>query len=324
MMQLQENHPYQLQSLNQLIYNLQSLIYHQFLLQQLPLMIFWMPLFLTIHYYSQSLNFMNCQAYIRIYSHQLKIDSFLGIMINFFILANNVMNHDLSLFIIQYVLQKFYILMSLIQKVVRKIYLKFCLFTFISINILPLIKKVNNNFLLTYTISNSNPTQQCLLQKSNFSKQILDRNYQFFKQKPMKCPNHDGRQIELICLAPHKCNRLRKLCIECIYDHGVDWKLTIPIKQILEKAKTKLNENRIDDLSKIIAIRDSFKFMMSKTENTLQYFWGQVTQQIELTTMKILQYNSSYRNLVVENVSLAQSTSDDLETLISIVEGKKT
>ncbi|CAD8096626.1 unnamed protein product [Paramecium sonneborni] len=38
----------------------------------------------------------------------------------------------------------------------------------------------------------------------------------------INCTQHINKQVSLTCISPHNCQCQRKLCIECLYAHGVD------------------------------------------------------------------------------------------------------
>ncbi|CAD8130328.1 unnamed protein product [Paramecium sonneborni] len=83
----------------------------------------------------------------------------------------------------------------------------------------------------------------------------------------MNCTYHIQKQASSICKAPHKCQCQRKLCVECLYDHGVDIiKQTVSIDRFRTMVIKKLQESKLDETSEITSQRMNFKFIISKFE----------------------------------------------------------
>ncbi|CAD8213446.1 unnamed protein product [Paramecium octaurelia] len=139
----------------------------------------------------------------------------------------------------------------------------------------------------------------------------------------MNCTYHIQNQVSLICIAPHKCKCLRKLCVECQFEHGVDiQKHTVPINRFQEIVIKKLKEYKLDEKSEIAQQRKEFKSILSQTENLLRKLWEELSQQINQLYDFIEQTNNSYLNLVNENANLIESSYSDIEKLVQIVDGK--
>ncbi|CAD8168211.1 unnamed protein product [Paramecium pentaurelia] len=126
----------------------------------------------------------------------------------------------------------------------------------------------------------------------------------------------------MICLAPHKCSCLRKLCVECLYEHEVDIKKhTIPITNFQERILKKLKESKLEETSELNNQRMAFKQLLSQSEQMLKKILEELSQLINQIYDWIEQENQSYLNFINKNSDLAQTSSTDLEKLVNIVEG---
>ncbi|CAD8127976.1 unnamed protein product [Paramecium sonneborni] len=128
----------------------------------------------------------------------------------------------------------------------------------------------------------------------------------------MDCPFHNK--------TPHKCQCQRKLCIKCLYDHGVDVKQAIPIDIFQEKAIKKLQESRLTQTSLLTKERMAFKSMLSQTQTILKKIWDDLFESIKKIYDWIEQKNKSYIELINEP-NLAESSYAAIDQLVSIVEG---
>ncbi|CAK68192.1 unnamed protein product (macronuclear) [Paramecium tetraurelia] len=138
----------------------------------------------------------------------------------------------------------------------------------------------------------------------------------------MNCTYHIQNQVQLICIAPHKCKCLRKLCIECQFEHGVDiQKYAVPINRFQEIVIKKLQEYRLQEKSEIAQQRKEFKCILSQTEIMLKRIWDELSQQINQLYDFIEQTNNSYLNLVNENDNIIESSYSDIEKLVQIIQG---
>lgn len=72
----------------------------------------------------------------------------------------------------------------------------------------------------------------------------------FITKKLMNCTHHKN-QISLICIAPHKCLYKRRLCPECLEEHGVDVKLTVPTNKFQAIVIQKLKEFKLNQTSEL-------------------------------------------------------------------------
>ncbi|CAD8202415.1 unnamed protein product [Paramecium pentaurelia] len=135
----------------------------------------------------------------------------------------------------------------------------------------------------------------------------------------MMCIYHSQSPISLICVAPHKC--LRKLCVECLYEHGVDVKLTIPICKFKELITKKLQEHELNGISELKKLREGFKILISQTETIIKKFWEDVKELIKSIFDNIEKENQSFINLINQNENLAESSYTDLNNIVQIFEG---
>ncbi|CAD8096247.1 unnamed protein product [Paramecium primaurelia] len=130
---------------------------------------------------------------------------------------------------------------------------------------------------------------------------------------------HIKSPISLICIAPHKCQR--KLCVECMYDHGVDTKQTVPINKFQDKAMKKLKDSKPGDTSKLNEQRMIFKVLLTQIDQMLKKILEELSQSIKQVYDQIEKENQSYLNLINENTNLAESSYTDIEKLVNIVDG---
>ncbi|CAD8171768.1 unnamed protein product [Paramecium octaurelia] len=138
----------------------------------------------------------------------------------------------------------------------------------------------------------------------------------------MNCTYHTDNQVSMICIAPHKCQCQRKLCVECQFNHGVDVKHAVPIKIFQEMVKKKLREYNLDETSEITKQKNNFKLMFSQTQSMMKKIWEQLSESFKHIYNLIEKKNKSYSNLINENTNLAETSFSDLEQIVSILEGK--
>ncbi|CAK92469.1 unnamed protein product (macronuclear) [Paramecium tetraurelia] len=139
----------------------------------------------------------------------------------------------------------------------------------------------------------------------------------------MSCAYHIGNQIQLICLAPHKCKFQRKLCGECLFEHEVDVKLYIaPIKKFQELVTQKLELSKPNNELELTAQILNFKTILSSTQNMLKQIWDQLTESIKQIFDMIEMEDKSYQKIISNNVNPTELSNTDLEKLVQIVEGK--
>ncbi|CAD8131256.1 unnamed protein product [Paramecium sonneborni] len=138
----------------------------------------------------------------------------------------------------------------------------------------------------------------------------------------MNCTYHIQNQVSFICIASHKCQYQRKLCAECLYDHGVDViKQTVPIDRFGAMVIKKLKESKLEETSELIQQRMNFKSIFSKIEIMMKKIWEESAQSIKKIYDMIEHENKQYINLIYDNRNLAESSYNNLEILVSILEG---
>ncbi|CAD8183791.1 unnamed protein product [Paramecium pentaurelia] len=137
----------------------------------------------------------------------------------------------------------------------------------------------------------------------------------------MNCTYHIRNPISLICKAPHKCKCQRKLCVECQYIHGVDFRHTIPLTIFQEMAMKKLKDSKLYETSELTKQTMAFKSLLSQTESMLKKIWEELSQSIKQIYDMIEKENQSFFNLINENTNLAECSYTDLEKIIKIVDG---
>ncbi|CAD8171780.1 unnamed protein product [Paramecium octaurelia] len=138
----------------------------------------------------------------------------------------------------------------------------------------------------------------------------------------MNCTYHAKSQISCICVAPHKCQCKRKLCAQCIYEHGVDAKQAVPINIFQELLLVKLNEYKLDETSELIKQKLNFKSMLSETLSAMKNIWEQLQETITQIFDMIEIQNKLYLNIVNENANIAESSETHLEALVRIFQGE--
>ncbi|CAD8058032.1 unnamed protein product [Paramecium primaurelia] len=138
----------------------------------------------------------------------------------------------------------------------------------------------------------------------------------------MFCTSHPRSPISLVCVAEHKCQCQRKMCVECLYEHGTEIKQAVPINKFHEMLLKKLSENQLEDTSELIKQKISFKQLLSETEAIMKKLWEDLVTSIKLIYEMIEQENNSYINLIRKNENLAESSYNDLEKLVQIQNGR--
>ncbi|CAD8129733.1 unnamed protein product [Paramecium sonneborni] len=134
----------------------------------------------------------------------------------------------------------------------------------------------------------------------------------------MNCTWHFNHQVSLICIASHQCQQ-RKLCIECLYNHGVDLKQTVPIDKFEETLVKKKKESKLDEQSKLL---DQRKSILSKIETIIKEIQEGLAKTIKQIYDMIELENQKYINLLYGNLNLAQSSNTELENLVQIFHNK--
>ncbi|CAD8142251.1 unnamed protein product [Paramecium pentaurelia] len=135
----------------------------------------------------------------------------------------------------------------------------------------------------------------------------------------MNCTYHFKSPISMICIAPHKCQR--KLCVQCLYDHGVDIIKTVPIEKFQKMAMQKLKDTKLDEISKLTQQRMAFKVLLSQTEQMLKKILEELSQSIKSVYDWIEKENQSFINIINKNINLVESSYIDIEKLVNIEEG---
>ncbi|CAD8198811.1 unnamed protein product [Paramecium pentaurelia] len=138
----------------------------------------------------------------------------------------------------------------------------------------------------------------------------------------MFCTSHPQQPISLVCVAEHKCKCQRKMCVECLNEHGVEIKQAVPINKFHETLLKKLKENQLEDTSELINKKIGFKQLLSETEAIMKKLWEDLASSIKLIYEMIEQENNSYINLIINNDNLAESSFIDLEKLVQIQNGR--
>ncbi|CAD8130765.1 unnamed protein product [Paramecium sonneborni] len=121
----------------------------------------------------------------------------------------------------------------------------------------------------------------------------------------MNCTYHLQNPITMICIAPHKYQYQRKLCVECLYEHNVSAKQTVVKKKFQEMIIDKFKESKFDDTSELTKQRMNFKSVLFQTENMLKKIWEELSESIKQVYDSIEQ---EYFNIINQGTNLAESS----------------
>ncbi|CAD8100929.1 unnamed protein product [Paramecium sonneborni] len=138
----------------------------------------------------------------------------------------------------------------------------------------------------------------------------------------MDCAYHNKKQVSLICIAPHKCQFQRKLCVECLSDHGINFtEQTVSIDRFGEILIKKLKESQLNETSEFNKQRMNFKSILSQIKSMMTKIWEDLIPSINQVYDMIEQENTQYINLISNNMNIAKSSYSDLEKLVQIIVG---
>ncbi|CAK91786.1 unnamed protein product (macronuclear) [Paramecium tetraurelia] len=140
----------------------------------------------------------------------------------------------------------------------------------------------------------------------------------------MQCAFHIGTEVSIICIDPHNCERQRKLCVDCIYEHGVDIKKnTVTAKKFQELIRQRFKESEDNELSNLSTQRMNFKSLLSSSQILLK----QICDEIEVSYKQIDDMMTglediSFLNIANKNVNPLELSNTELEKLFQIFLGK--
>ncbi|CAD8090867.1 unnamed protein product [Paramecium sonneborni] len=137
----------------------------------------------------------------------------------------------------------------------------------------------------------------------------------------MNCTYHIQNPIAAICIDPHKCQSQRKLCFECVYNHGVDIKNTVPILKFQEIAIQKLQESKLNQSSDLTKQRTALKSMLAQTEIMLKTILEELSESIKQILDLIQIQDTQYCSIKYNNNKLIELSNTDLEMLVQVVQG---
>ncbi|CAD8179805.1 unnamed protein product [Paramecium pentaurelia] len=137
----------------------------------------------------------------------------------------------------------------------------------------------------------------------------------------MICPQHINKPILMICLAPHTCQCSRKLCIECITEHGVDVKYLVSNERFQEMLKEKLQKFQDQETQTIGKQKQKLKNLHSKIKRSMKEHLMDFSASLKKIYQAIDSQNQLFLNLIHECDNLSESSQTDLEQLVSILEG---
>ncbi|CAD8136776.1 unnamed protein product [Paramecium octaurelia] len=85
----------------------------------------------------------------------------------------------------------------------------------------------------------------------------------------------------MICLSYHKCQSQRKLCAECIEEHGVDLKCMVSIIKFQDMMRKKFEDSKFNDSSELAKQRLNFKTLLTSTQNKFKVIWDGIEESIK-------------------------------------------
>ncbi|CAD8168529.1 unnamed protein product [Paramecium octaurelia] len=137
----------------------------------------------------------------------------------------------------------------------------------------------------------------------------------------MNCIYHIQNPVSFICIATHKCELDRKMCVECQKEHGVDQQQTLPLKKFEEIVKNNFKEFQLDDTSELTKERMKCKSMLSQTESSIKNVLDEISKLFKQTFDRIEQESKSFTNLINDNPNLASISNIELNELVEILQG---
>ncbi|CAD8203771.1 unnamed protein product [Paramecium octaurelia] len=138
----------------------------------------------------------------------------------------------------------------------------------------------------------------------------------------MNCTHHNGNQVSMICLAPHKCYYQRRLCAVCFYEHEVKKKQTAPIEIFQGMVLQKLKELKVNDSSELTTQRMNFKEMVTSTQKKIKQIWDELAESIKQIYEVVEIEDKFYLNFINGNVNPIELSYTDLDKLVQIIIGK--
>ncbi|CAK71744.1 unnamed protein product (macronuclear) [Paramecium tetraurelia] len=137
----------------------------------------------------------------------------------------------------------------------------------------------------------------------------------------MNCTYHIDSSVLLVCTAPHQCQFQRRLCVECQYEHGENFKNhTVPTKIFQQKVLKKLKESLLNETSQITTQRLNFKQMLALTQSKLKQIWEELENSIKLIYDQLEREENCFKNF--NNVNPLELSNTELEKLVQIITGK--
>ncbi|CAD8169269.1 unnamed protein product [Paramecium pentaurelia] len=137
----------------------------------------------------------------------------------------------------------------------------------------------------------------------------------------MNCPHHEQNPINLVCLAPHNCQCSRKLCIECLNQHGVHVQYIVTNSQLQKRLINKLVEYELHEKQTVEKKKTQFTNLLSRTKGSLEKILEEQSESLEQIYCTIEIYNQSFHDLIHEGDNLAELPQTKLEQLVQILEG---
>ncbi|CAD8130552.1 unnamed protein product [Paramecium sonneborni] len=139
----------------------------------------------------------------------------------------------------------------------------------------------------------------------------------------MSCTYHIQNPITAICIASHKCQCQRKLCIECAYNHEVDFKQIVPIKLFQEMVVKKQKESETYEALDLTKQGMNLKSVISQTEITMKKIWEDLQVSIKQIYDLIELQEKTYMEIINNSTNPVELSNTDLETLVQILVGGK-
>ncbi|CAD8110055.1 unnamed protein product [Paramecium primaurelia] len=133
------------------------------------------------------------------------------------------------------------------------------------------------------------------------------------------CIDHPQQKISAICVSSHKCQR--KLCDQCMSNHLMTQQKPLPINIFLDKLQEKVNQYKLKENQQKQQFRVAFKCVLDSTEQMIIKLYKQLDESIEKIFSKMEEQDQSYINLLDNNSNPTDSSINDLEQLVQILEG---
>ncbi|CAD8178217.1 unnamed protein product [Paramecium octaurelia] len=135
------------------------------------------------------------------------------------------------------------------------------------------------------------------------------------------CLDHSDNPIIFICTAQHKCQR--KLCNECVIEHGVSTRWAVPINTFsksLQKILSAYKQN--DNQDQLAQIRILFQTLYSENKKIMKEMWDDFKNSMNSIYNRIEEQDQCYVKLLNEDINLENLSQVEMDNLVSIQQGE--